>query len=104
MFMRQYYVYIMTNKYHNVFYVGMGTKSCEATNDLVRRVYEHKEKPIEGFTKRYSVIKLVYYEVAETASAAITREKQLKGGSRQDKVNLIKGMNPKWIDLFDTLL
>ncbi len=73
-FMRQYYTYIMTNKNHTVFYVGM-------TNDLVRRVYEHKEKLFEGFTKRYHLTKLVYYDVAETAEAAITREKQLKGGA-----------------------
>lgn len=95
--MHQYYVYIVTNKNHTVFYVGM-------TNDLVRRIYEHKEKLVEGFTKRYSLTKLVYYEVAETAEAAITREKQIKGDSRQDKVNLIKIMNPTWLDLYETIL
>ena len=86
--MRQSYVYIMINKNHTVFYVGM-------SNDLIRRVYQHKEKLLEGFTKRYSLTKLVYYEVAETAMAAIEREKQLKAGSRQDKIKLIKAMNPK---------
>ncbi len=95
--MRQYYTYIMTNKNHTVFYVGM-------TNDLVRRVYEHKEKLFEGFTKRYHLTKLVYYDVAETAEAAITREKQLKGGSRQNKIDLIKQMNPKWLDLYETIV
>jgi putative endonuclease len=95
--MRQSYVYIMTNKNHTVFYVGM-------SNDLVRRVYQHREKLLEGFTKRYSLTKLVYYEVAETAMAAIEREKQLKAGSRQDKIKLIKAMNPKWLDLYETIL
>jgi putative endonuclease len=95
--MQQYYVYIITNKNHTVFYVGM-------TNHLVRRISEHKEKFVEGSTKRYDLNKLVYYEVAETAEAAIIREKQIKGGSRQDKVNLIKMMNPKWIDLYGTIL
>lgn len=87
----------MTNKYHNVLYVGM-------TNDLVRRVYEHREKLLEGFTKRYNLNKLVYYEVTDTANAAISREKQLKGGSRQDKLDLIKAMNPKFLDLYETIL
>ncbi len=87
----------MTNKYHNVFYVGM-------TNNLVRRVYEHKEKLVEGFTKRYNLSKLVYYEVAETAEVAITREKQLKGGSRQDKLDLIKTVNATWLDLYETIV
>jgi putative endonuclease len=95
--MQQYYVYIITNKNHSVFYVGM-------TNNLIRRIHEHKEKLVEGFTKRYSLTKLVYYEVAETAEAAITREKQIKGGSRQDKISLIKTMNPKWLDLYETIL
>ncbi len=95
--MWQYYVYIMTNKNHTVFYVGM-------TNDLIRRVHQHKEKLVEGFTKRYNLTKLVYYEVAETAMAAIAREKQLKAGSRQDKVKLIKALNPKWLDLYEKIL
>jgi putative endonuclease len=80
-----------------VFYVGM-------TNNLVSRVYQHREKHVEGFTKRYNLTKLVYYEVAETAMAAITREKQLKAGSRQDKIKLIKTMNPKWLDLYEKIL
>jgi putative endonuclease len=94
---RHYYVYIMTNKYHNVFYIGM-------TNDLVGRVYQHKEKLVEGFTRRYNLTKFVYYEMAATAESAVTREKQLKSGSRQDKVDLIKVVNPKWIDLYETIL
>ncbi|MGL4611886.1 MAG: GIY-YIG nuclease family protein [Trueperaceae bacterium] len=95
--MGQYYVYIMTNKRRSVLYTGM-------TNNLIRRVLEHKEKRADGFTKRYNVTNLVYYEVAETASAAITREKQIKGGSRQDKLNLIKKMNPDWLDLYETIV
>ena len=95
--MEQYFVYIMTNKYHNVLYTGV-------TNNLIRRVYEHKQKSVEGFTKRYSLSKLVYYELAETANAAITREKQIKGGSRQDKMDLIQNMNPKWQDLYEKIL
>ena len=74
------------------------------TNDLVRRIYQHKEKLVESFTKRYNLNKLVYYEIAETVETAINREKQLKGGSRQDKVDLIKGMNPTWLDLYETIL
>jgi len=73
---RQYYVYIMTNKYNTVLYNGV-------TNDLVRRVYEHKEKLVEGFTKRYNVDKLVYFECTDDVNAAIAREKQIKGGSRR---------------------
>jgi putative endonuclease len=95
--MKQYFVYIMTNKYHNVLYTGV-------TNNLIRRVYEHKQKLVEGFTKRYGLSKLVYYELAETANAAITREKQIKGGSRKDKIDLIQSMNPKWQDLYEKIL
>ena len=91
-----YYVYIMTNKYHTVLYTGM-------MNDLVRRVYEHKHKLLEGFTKRNNATKLVYYEVADTAGAAIAREKQMKAGSRQDKLDLIQSMNPKWQDLYEKI-
>ena len=92
----QYYLYIMTNKGNTVLYTGI-------TNNLKRRVYEHKEKLIEGFTRKYNVDKLVYYEVFDDAYYAITREKQIKGGSRQKKVNLISRMNPDWKDLYDKL-
>jgi putative endonuclease len=91
-----YYVYIMTNKYHTVLYTGM-------TNDLVKRVYQHKHKLLDGFTKHNNATRLVYYEVAETAMAAVAREKQLKGGSRQDKLDLIQDMNPKWQDLYEKI-
>ena len=93
---KQYYVYIMTNKYNRVLYTGV-------TNDLQRRVYEHREKLIEGFTKKYNVYKLVYFEETESIEAAILREKQIKGGSRQKKINLILSMNPQWRDLFEDL-
>jgi putative endonuclease len=93
---RQFYVYIMTNKNHTVLYTGI-------TNDLKRRVYEHKQKLVEGFTKRYNVTKLVCFEVFSDAYNAIAREKQIKGGSRQKKIDLIERMNPSWKDLYDEL-
>ncbi len=91
------YVYIMTNKTNTVLYTGV-------TSDLRRRVWQHREKLVEGFTKRYNAVKLVYYEACPDMLSAITREKQLKGGSRQKKVDLIEGLNPEWLDLFDGLL
>ena len=92
----QCYVYIMTNKHNTVLYTGV-------TNDLIRRVYEHKEKLVKGFTKKYNVNKLVYYEIADEIYYAIEREKQIKGGSRQKKIDLILSMNPEWKDLYNTL-
>ncbi len=89
---RQYYTYIMTNKRNTVVYTGI-------TNDLKRRVYEHKEKPVDGFTKKYNITKLVYYEVFEDIENAILREKQIKGGSRQKKIELINSLNKEWRDL-----
>ena len=73
------------------------------TNDLQRRVYEHREKLISGFTKKYKVYKLVYYEETESIEAAILREKQIKGGSRQKKIDLIVRMNPQWRDLYEEI-
>ena len=93
---KQYYVYIMTNKSNTVLYIGV-------TNDLERRVYEHREKLINGFTKKYNVNKLVYYEVFEDIYTAISREKQIKSGSRQKKINLINGINKEWKDLYEEL-
>ena len=90
---RQFFVYIMTNFTNTVLYTGM-------TNDLVRRVWEHKEQQIKGFTRRYNITKLVYYEVYDTPYDAIAREKQIKGGSRQKKIDLINSVNPDWKDLF----
>jgi putative endonuclease len=93
---KQYAVYIMTNKYHRVLYTGV-------TNELKRRVYQHKAKIVEGFTKKYNVNKLVYYEVTSDIDSAILREKQIKGGSRKKKIDLINGMNPEWKDLYDEI-
>ena len=93
---REYCVYIMTNNYNTVLYTGV-------TNHLPRRVYEHKNGLVDGFTKKYNVHKLVYYEVGDNIYAAIAREKQIKGGSRQKKINLINSMNPEWKDLYDEI-
>jgi putative endonuclease len=73
------------------------------TNDLLRRVSEHREKQVAGFTARYNVSKLVYFEIAANPEAAITREKQLKDRSRKHKLELIARQNPEWRDLFDDL-
>jgi putative endonuclease len=70
---------------------------------MQKRVYQHRMKLVPGFTSRYNVHKLVYYEVADNPEAAIVREKQIKGGSRQKKIDLISGMNPQWQDLYETL-
>lgn len=86
----------MTNYTNTTLYVGV-------TNNLIRRVYEHKNKLVEGFTKKYNLSKLVYYEIFEDIAQAITREKQIKGGSRKKKEELINLMNEKWIDLYDKI-
>ena len=93
---RHSYVYILTNSRNTVLYTGV-------TSDLVKRVWQHKEKEIPGFTKRYNVDKLVYFEVADDIEAAIQREKQIKGGSRQKKINLIETQNPRWEDLYNSI-
>jgi putative endonuclease len=93
---RRSFIYILTNKYNKVLYTGV-------TSDLKKRVWEHKEKLVDGFTKRYNVTKLVYYEVFADIRDAIAREKQIKAGSRQKKIDLIIGMNPEWRDLYDDL-
>ncbi|MCX5692087.1 MAG: GIY-YIG nuclease family protein [Candidatus Omnitrophica bacterium] len=94
---KQYYVYIMTNKNNTVLYTGV-------TNDLVRRVYEHKEKLVPGFTKKYNITKLVYYEACENVEQAILREKKIKGGSRAKKMILINGMNKERKDLYEDII
>jgi len=92
----QYYLYIMTNNYNTVIYTGV-------TNNLQRRVYEHKSKLVEGFTKKYNVTKLVYYEIFDDSYTAISREKQIKAGSRQKKIDLVNSLNQEWKDLYDEL-
>jgi len=86
----------MTNANNTVLYTGV-------TNDVKRRVYEHKARLVKGFTKKYNITKLVYYEVFSDAYSAITREKQIKSGSRQKKIDLINEMNSEWKDLYDEL-
>lgn len=88
----QYYVYILTNKNNTVLYIGM-------TNNLIRRLYEHKNKIIKGFTARYNIDKLVYYEITNDVEEAIVREKILKKWNRRKKENLINISNPNWEDL-----
>jgi putative endonuclease len=92
----QYFVYILTNKNNTVLYVGI-------TSDLLGRVFQHKEQAIKGFTSRYNVDKLVYYEIYEDVYEAISREKQLKAGSRQKKIDLINSFNKQWEDLYNKL-
>lgn len=90
----KYYTYIMTNKSNSVLYVGV-------TNDLWRRVGEHKQNLVDGFTKRYNVHKLVYYEIFNDIKQAIKREKQIKGWLRARKNELISSLNPEWNELFE---
>src|SRR3990172_1083816 len=92
----QYYIYLMTTSNNTVLYAGV-------TNDLKRRVYEHREKLVEGFTRKYHVTKLVYDEVLEDPKNAISREKQIKAGSRENKLKLISSLNPGWNDLYEEL-
>ena len=91
-----YCVYILTNKHHIVLYTGV-------TNDLKARVWTHKEKVAKGFTNKYNIDKLVYYEATDEILSAISREKQIKAGSRKKKIELIESLNPQWADLYDTI-
>jgi putative endonuclease len=86
----------MANLNNQVLYVGV-------TSDLLRRTYEHKEKIIKGFTSRYNISKLVYYEICDSVEGAISREKQIKNYSRRKKIQLVESMNPEWKDLNDDL-
>ena len=94
---RQYCIYILTNKRNNILYTGI-------TGNIQKRIYEHKTKAVAGFTKKYNVDKLVYYEIFEDPENAILREKQLKAGSRQKKINLINNFNKEWRDLYKEIL
>ena len=93
---RHYFVYILASRPGGVLYTG-------TTIDLKRRVFEHKSKVAGGFTMRYNVDRLVYFEVFDDSLAAITREKQIKAGPRRKKVELIESVNPQWVDLYDDL-
>jgi putative endonuclease len=94
--MKQPCVYIMASKPHGTLYTGV-------TSDLPRRAFEHREGLVKGFTKKYGCKMLVWYELNETMIDAITREKQIKAGSRAKKLALIEALNPEWKDLFETL-
>ena len=91
---KQYYVYIMTTMNNIALYTGV-------TNDLQRRVLEHRSDKGSLFTKKYKLYKLVYYEIGNEVESAIAREKQIKGGSRKKKIDLINSINPQWDDLFE---
>ena len=93
---RLYLLYILTNQRNTVLYTGV-------TSDLQRRIYQHREKLLRGFTARYNVHKLVYYESFGNPTIAIAREKQIKAGSRQKKIDLTNGLNPEWRDLYDEI-
>ncbi len=94
---RQFYVYILASRKHGTLYIGV-------MNDLVRRVHQHRLKLVRGFSKKYGVDKLVYFEIFEDATSAITREKQLKKWRRDWKINLIESANPDWADVSLTLM
>ena len=89
-------VYILTNKRNGTLYTGV-------TSNLQKRVLEHKNNLVDGFTKKYNIHKLVYYEIGESMQGAIEREKQIKKGSRKNKLELIENKNPEWDDLYDEL-
>ena len=94
--MKSYYVYIVANQ-RPTLYTGM-------TNDLIKRVYQHKNNMAEGFTRKYSLHKLVYFETLKTPVEAIVREKQIKDMNRTDKIKLIKTMNPMFYDLYSKII
>jgi putative endonuclease len=95
--MKQGYVYILTNKPNGTLYIGV-------TSDLIKRIYEHKEKLADGFTKQYGLDLLVYYEIHDSIEAAILREKQMKEWKREWKIKRIEEHNPTWRDLYPELL
>ena len=90
---KQYYVYIITNAHNTVLYTGV-------TNELQRRVIEHKSGKGSEFTKKYNLTRLIYFESGDDINVAIAREKQIKAGSRKKKIELIESINPEWKDLF----
>jgi len=94
--MSQYFVYILASKRKGTLYIGV-------TNNLIKRVYDHKQNIVEGFTKQYNVHNLVYFEIHEDVNEAILREKQMKKWNRQWKINLIENNNPEWNDLYNEI-
>ncbi len=94
--MKTSYIYILTNKNHTVLYIGV-------TSDRFKRIYEHKNHLVDGFTKKYKVSKLVYYEQFSEIITAIQREKQIKKWNRSWKIDLIEKLNSEWKDLYDNL-
>ena len=93
----QYYIYILASKKNGTLYVGI-------TSDLIKRIYEHKNDLVEGFTRKYTIHNLVYFEATESVESAIMREKQLKKWNRTWKINLIEKNNPAWNDLYPDLI
>ena len=96
-FVKRYFIYILASKRNGTLYVGV-------TSNLIRRVYEHKNNLVEGFTKKYSVHQLVYFEQTEDAASAIHREKQIKKWNRKWKLELIEKNNPDWKDLYEDII
>jgi putative endonuclease len=95
--MKKYYVYVMANKRNGTIYVGV-------TSDLLKRVFQHKQNLVDGFTKKYNIHQLVYFEVSDDIQSAIAREKQLKNWKRLWKLKLIETINPEWEDLYDQIV
>lgn len=93
----QYYIYIVTNYHNTVLYVGV-------TSKLIKRIYEHKNKLVKGFTNTYNCNKLVYFEIFSDIQEAIKREKYIKGKKRNFKLDLIQSLNPNWLDLYDMII
>jgi len=95
--MKDYYIYILSNHYHGTLYIGV-------TSNLPKRIYEHKNKCLSGFSEKYNLDKLMHYESFNDIQDAIAREKQLKKWKRDWKINLINEMNSEWADLYDSIL
>jgi len=94
--MKTFYVYLLCSKRNGTLYTGV-------TSDLAKRIYEHRNNLVDGFTKKYNVHRLVWYEIHESAESAITREKRIKKWKRAWKLKLIEQTNPKWIDLYENI-
>jgi putative endonuclease len=94
--MKKFYVYILCSKRNGTLYTGV-------TSNLIKRVYEHKNNLVEGFTRKYNIHQLIWYEIYETAETAINKEKQIKKWKRKWKLELIEENNPEWVDLYDII-